>query len=340
MLKLGSNLTVPKYGSGGFVAPPTPATIYNTIYQDDFINTFVSRQVYSSRIDNTVTYTGNGSLTITSPTQSVGFLVNYDCLKDKYPTYNNGASYGIGDIVYGGYYGHGLFQRTGNPGNPGYAPIITHPGGGQDTSGWTRYRPATAGRLVNNGDGVYIAFNLILNGPFGAGALLANHLRFGFFDSNVGSEEVPKLINADNYGGSNNLFGGYESGLGYRGYMMTASANVLAPPVNWKRTSTFASNLMSSTGIYSQLVQSPQLESGVLVDSYYNVSLQATRIGNSVYFEGYMSGPSVEFTLGYVDPNPDTYNFDVFAANILANTSASFTINTMVAESFRQGFIY
>jgi len=339
MLKLGSNLAVPQYGNPGFIAPPSPTVIYNTLYEDNFSNTFVGRQVFSSRSGLGVTYPSDGTITFVTGATTCGALVHFDCLKDKYPSYNNGLGYAIGDIVYGGYYGHGLFQRTGNPGNPGYPPIISQAGGTQDASGWTRYRPTTLGRLEKDGDGTYITFDIELLGTAGTAANTANVLRFGIFDSNVGSNELPKLINVDNFGGTNSLFGGYSSGLGYRGYMMTYSGNPNNVQTNWKRLA-FSSNLMSSTGTYAQVSAAPQAPVGMNIGNVYNIGLEAVRINDSVEFKSYISGTGINTVLSYVDNAPETYNFDTCAINIISNVCSSYKISQMVAESYTVGFYY
>lgn len=324
------------------VVPPVWTQIYTPQYTDDFINSFVSRQVFVNRLSLSVSSFGNGFMTCTNSLGSYQLICYADAQKDKYPTYDNGFSYGIGSIVYGGYYGHGLFQRTGNPGNPGYPPIIGQVGGTQDSSGWTRYRPPSAMRLENDGDGIYMLFSLKPKSPIGASFNTGNTLRFGIFDSTIGSSDLPQYINSDNYGGvTNNLFAGYASGQGYRGYMATFSGNEFNSHFNYKRTTINSASLMGQLSDYTQLgVQAPT-PMGFAPDQYRTVGIQVTRIGDTIEFLSDIAdgggGSSVNST---TDTNPSTYNFDVIAFHLISNVCTSFELTPLLFESFKYGFVY
>jgi len=331
MLKIGANL-ISTTKAGGIVSlpPPVPTTIYTDLYDDNLIDSFANRQLLGSRTTG-ITYANNGKITFLTGSTAQMFLLNFDAQIDKYPSYDNGFGYPIGDIVYGGYYGHGLFQRTGNPGNPGYPPIITQANGTQDESGWTRYRPTDNGRLVNDGDGVEVEFAIKLIAPAGPSFNAAAQLRFGLFDSHVGSEELPKLINNDGFGSSNSLFGGYSSGDGYRGYMTTTSNSALYSRILYKRSQPFATNLITSSLVYTQMTTGANV--GMSIGTAYSVYMSVTRLGNSVRYFFNMNGVGNEV----VDANPLTYNFDVLAGNISANVCASFELSNFYAGFFRQG---
>lgn len=340
MPSLRSNLlTSPKVSS---VNPPAWIQNYTTQYQDDFVNTFVSRQVYVNRSPLSVSYLGNGFMTCNNNLQSYQLICNADAQIDKYPEYNNGASYALGSVVYGGFYGHGLFQRTGNPGNPGYPPIIGQSGGTQDSSGWTRYRPPAAMRLVNDGDGVYFLFSLKPKSPTGASFNTGNTFRFGLFDSTIGSSALPQYINSDNYGSvTNNLFAGYASGQGYRGYMATFSGNEFNSHFNYKRTNINSASLMGQLSDYTQLGGQAPTPMGFAPDAYRTIGLQVTRIGNTIeFYSDIADGGGGSSLNSFVDTNPSTYNFDVISFHLISNVCTSFEITPMVFQSFKYSFIY
>jgi len=323
------------------VVPPVWTLVYQNHYNDNFQNSFVSRQIYGNRDSNGISYLGDGFITFNNNLQSYHIICNADAQKDKYPAYNNGASYPLGAIVYGGFYGHGLFQRTGNPGNPGYPPVIGQVGGIQDSSGWTRYRPPAANRLVNDGDGFYVVFQIKPKSPLGASFNTGNTFRVGMFDSNIGSATLPQYINADNFGISNALFAGYESGLGFKGYMATFSGNAFNTHHNYKRTTLNSNGLMSSLGNYTQLGAPVVDPLPIVADQWNYLGIQVTRMGDAIEvlseFINYLGESRVLTT---TDTNPSTYNFDVFSFQLISNVCTSFEIAPFNFESFKYGFVY
>lgn len=318
-LGLGTNLDLGVSSSSKLIKP--------ALYEDNFISwptnlaNFTNRQFFSSGLTSAVTW-GSGFL------QNAGggnhFLVYFDCLKEQYPIYDNGKAYALNDIVYGGIYGHALFKRTGNVGNPGYPPnLLFTPSGTQDASGWTRFRPTL--RTIQAGKTLTFSFSFTAIGP---GTIASNGFRFGLFDSTIGG--VNTYINQDNLGLVDARFGGNGTLPGYKGYMTTFAGTQKI----FTRTDTSSTNLISSisgaTTIWTENT-STNLAS-LAVDKKYNVVLTINRplttptslvfksmiTGNNVSGPGANKTPSVSWT----DVSPSTFAFDTFAAYTTATASS------------------
>lgn len=147
---------------------------------------FVDRQWFTSGANNgpsnSIDY-GNGEVRIFSGASGRHCLCHFDCLRDQYPTYDNGKSYGAsGEIVYGGYYGHGLYQKTGlgaGGGSGGWPPTFSHETNEEDANGWTRYRPTP--RQIAQGGTLSISLKLKLDRT-GFTITSNNAIRIGLFD--------------------------------------------------------------------------------------------------------------------------------------------------------------
>ena len=268
----------------------------------------------SSGASNSISY-GGGEVRLITGTSGRHCLCHFDCLRDKYPPYNNGLAYGAsGEIVYGGYYGHGLYQKTGlgaGGGSGGWPPVFLTATNTQDANGWTRYRPTA--RQIEVGKTLSISLKLKLDRT-GYTITTTNAIRIGLFQS-VGS-----FINYDNHLTSNAEFNGYS------GYMFGHG------PVNAKiskRTLTTSTTLISSTtSIYTELASNSV--SGFGEANEYDALISIKRIGGSIELTSSMYGSGYASKFTYTDNSPVT-SFDTLTFYSTGNSVASLAISNPIA---------
>ena len=280
---------------------------------------FVDRQWFtsgaSSGASNSISY-GGGEVRIFSGASGRHCLCHFDCLRDKYPLYNNGLAYGAsGGIVYGGYYGHGLYQKTGvgaGGGSGGWPPVFSTATNAQDDNGWTRYRPTA--RQIKAGEVLSISLKLKLDRT-GYTISSSNAVRIGLFGS-VGS-----YINYDNHGLSNSVFNGYS------GYMV--GYGPLDNRIH-KRTETATPPLLSTTtGVYTQLSSYPV--SGFGSQDEYDVTIRLQRIGSFVEITSHIYGSGYSAKISHTDATPFT-SFDTLAFYTVSNNVASLAVSNPVVS--------
>jgi hypothetical protein len=261
----------------------------------------------SSGASNSIAY-GNGEVRIFSGASGRHCLCHFDCMKDQYPTYSATKTYNVGNIVYGGLYGHGLYQKTGSAGG---APVYTSATNAQDANGWTRYRPTP--RQIAQGGVLSISLKLKLDRT-GFTITSNNAIRIGLFNS-VGS-----YINYDNHGLSNAVFNGYS------GYMFgygPADNRIL------KRTETANPPLLSTiNGVYQQLASTSVVGFGG--QNEYNVSIKLKRIGSSLEITSHIYGSGYSSKFTHIDATPFT-SFDTLAFYTVSSNVASMAVSNPIA---------
>jgi len=334
---------MPKLGLGINLTSNVSSTpVFGTLnlYQDSFIAypnsgfSFVNRQFFSSGASSSVTY-GNGLFRQAIGASGRHIVGYFDCNAEQYPTYDNGVGYPIGAVVYGGIYGHGLFQRTGNPGNPGYPPnFLFTPSGTQDASGWTRIHPFLRTILVD--EELTVTFNLSLVSPQTT-LSTTNAIRFGLFDSSTNTNPLT-YVNADNLSLSNAIYGGTGVGPGYRGYMSAISSAASNNHRIHTRTTTTDPRLISTTtAVYTENAASTF--SGLTTDTTYLITLTIKRLPGSVsapsgalLYTSSISGGSTSgsgTTLSWTDNSPSTFSFDTLCVYSIANACTSFDLSNV-----------
>jgi hypothetical protein len=231
-------------------------------------------------------------------------------MKDQYPTYSASKTYNVGDIVYGGFAGHGLYQKTASS-SAGFSPTYTSATDVQDANGWTRYRPTP--RQIVQGGTLSISLKLKLDRT-GYTITSNNAIRIGLFES-VGS-----YINYDNHGLSNAVFNGYS------GYMFgygPADNRIL------KRTETANPPLISTTtGVYTPL--STWSVGGFGVQNEYDVSIKLKRIGSSLEITSHIYGSGYSSKFTHIDATPFT-SFDTLAFYTVSNNVSSMAVSNPIA---------
>lgn len=325
---------MPNLGLGVSIAHPRASGSSGnarTLYSDSLIAwpnsgaTFRDRQIFSSSGSATVSY-GNGIFQQTTGASARHALVYFNCDKQLYPVYNSDDSYVVDDQVYGGSYGHAIFEKT--AGGTG-APIFLNPSNpGQDANGWTRVHPTL--EPLEIGKSIIVSFNFEAVSP--GNLLTANSLRFAILDSSIGGS--PYYLNSDNHGLANALFGGNGNTPGYRGYMTTLSAtvNVNSHRILTRTLDNTDTNLVNTiTGIWTQVAN--QTASNVLLDNNYSVELKVKRTGSStIVYTGKITGGTLSGgTLSYTDNAPSTFVFDTLAINVGTNICASFRVSNIEA---------
>ena len=314
---------MPKLGLGIDATVKTKSFKSLSLYSDSLIAyptsgyTFVNRQFFSSSLASNINY-GSGKITQTIGASGRHLLVHFNCDKINYSTYNNGIPYGLDSIVYGGEYGHALFKRTGNPGNPGFAPnFLFTPVSTQDARGWTRYKPVLPG--IKLGQELQFNFNIILN-TAGASLSTVNSIRFGLFDS---SSAV--YINSDNLSGSSTSYNNYS------GYLFTISSASL-PSLNQRIYARVPPSLTLINAISSFTDKIAQSITGVSGDVDYYVSIRIRRSGqNSINLKYSITGAGLggNTTLSFEDTSPASYAFDTFVVFASASSCNSFTLSNI-----------
>jgi hypothetical protein len=324
---------MPNLGLGVSIAHPRASGSSGnarTLYSDSLIAwpnsgaTFRDRQIFSSSNSGTVSY-GNGIFQQTTGASGRHALVYFNCDKQLYPVYNFGDSYVVDSQVYGGSYGHAIFEKTALGGGTS-APIFLNPfNPGQDANGWTRVHPTL--EPLEIGKSIIVSFNFIALSP--GGLSNSNAIRFAILDSSIGG--FPYYINADEQGLSNPLFGGDGETPGYRGYMTTLSSGTLGHKI-FSRTTTTSNSLVNTiTGVWTQTSSIPT--SNLSLDVNYSVKLKVTRTGsNTIVYAGEVTGGTLSGgALSYTNNFPDTFVFDTLAVDVIANSCASFQISNIEA---------
>lgn len=220
--------------------------------------------------------TGIGSTSITYGTENVTVLTggngrfglcHFDCRRENYPTYSTSVQYNVGDIVYGGYAGHGLYRKTASS-LAGFAPVYTSATTAQDANGWTRYRPTI--RTIKEGETLKIHFTIKLDRT-GYTLTAANAMRIGVFKS------AGAYLNAGTASLSDPIFNGYS------GYMFGVGPSIIK---SLKRTTTSSESLINLvTGVYTDLIQ--QALVGFGSQDQYGVAIYLNKLTTGVF--GYRS---------------------------------------------------
>lgn len=269
---------------------------------------FSTRQWFASGASNSITY-GSGEVRILSGATGRHCLCHFDCMKDQYPVFASANTYSIGDIVYGGAFGHGLYSKTALASG---APIFSSATNSQDANGWTRYRPAS--RNIEEGKSLNISFNLKMDRTgFTVGA--SNSIRIGLFRS------VGAFVNYDNSGQGNSVFSGYS------GYFLGcgSSSNKL-----YKRTALSSQTLINSiTAIYTELAT--QGTNGFGSQDIYDVSLSLKRVGASLQIESAVSGEGYSCITSYTDNSSPYLSFDTIVFQAISNSVASVAVSNPIA---------
>jgi hypothetical protein len=325
---------MPNLGLGVSIAHPRASGSSGnarTLYSDSLIAwpnsgaTFRDRQIFSSSSSATVSY-GNGIFQQTTGASGRHALVYFNCDKQLYPVYNSDDSYVVDDQVYGGSYGHAIFEKT--AGGTG-APIFLNPSNpGQDANGWTRVHPTL--EPLEIGKSIIVSFNFEAVSP--GNLLTANSIRFAILDSSIGGS--PYYLNNDNHGLANALFGGNGNTPGYRGYMTTLSAtvNVNSHRIFTRTIDNTNTNLVNTVNaIWAQAAH--QTASNILLDNNYSVELKVNRTGSStIVYTGKITGGTLSGgTLSYTDNAPSTFVFDALALDVVGNACESFRVSNIEA---------
>ena len=286
--------------------------------------TFRDRQIFSSSSSANVNY-GAGIFEQITGAAGRHSLVYFNCDKYLYPVYNSDNSYVVDDQVYGGSYGHAIFEKT--AGGAG-APIFLNPlNPGQDANGWTRVHPTL--EPLEIGKSIIVSFTFRADSP---GTLLnANSIRFAVLDSSIGG--TPYYINSDNQGLTNALFGGNGNTPGYRGYMTTLAASAANTGHRiFTRTTTTSTALVNTlTNVWTE--QATQATSNLSLDVNYSVELKVRRTGSSIIvYTGRVTGGTLAGgTLSYTDYAPSTFVFDTLVFDVISGTCDSFQVSNIKA---------
>ncbi len=256
-----------------------------------------------------ITY-GAGAVTVLTGGNGRFGLCHFDCRRENYPTYNELTAYNVGDIVYGGKYGHGLYQKTASGSG---APIYTRATSGfsfaQDTNGWTRYRPTI--RTIKEGETLKIHFTITLDRT-GYTVTAANAMRIGVFKS------VWAYLNSYTGSLSDPIFNGYS------GYMFGVGPAILK---TLKRTNTSSESLINLvTGVYDDLTQKALVGFGSR--DQYEVAIYLNKLTTG--------GLRVSFTidgttLEHIDTNSPYLEFDTLVFYTAANQVASISLSAPYA---------
>jgi len=333
---------MPNLGLGVSIAHPRASGSsgnIRTLYSDSFIEwpnsgaTFRDRQFFSSSSYTNIEY-GGGILTQNTGASGRHVFVYFNCDEHlgQYQTYDPNTQYGFGPYVYGGTYGHAVFQKQ-FPTVRGLPPIFLAsaaggiPSPGTDINGWKRFHPTLL--PIEIGKSIIVSFNFKAVSP--GDLSTASALRFAILDSSIGGS--PYYLNDDNQGLTNAIFGGNGNTPGYRGYMTTLSStvNVNSHKILTRTTTTNTSLVNSITGVWTQVAN--QTASNVLLDNNYSVELKVNRTGSStIVYTGKITGGTLSGgTLSYTDNAPSTFVFDTLALDVVANACAAYQISNVKA---------
>jgi len=270
---------------------------------------WLSSGASNSGASNSISY-GDGEVRILSGVSGRHCLCHFDCMKDQYPTYSASNTYNVGDVVYGGFAGHGLYQKTASS-LAGFAPVYTSATTAQDANGWTRYRPAS--RNIQEGKSLNISLRLKMDRT-GYTITTANSVRIGLFGS------VGEYLNNDNHGVTNAIFNGYS------GYMFgygPANNRIL------KRTATNPALLSTTTGVYTEL--SSQSVSGFGSQDEYDVSLCLKQVSGALSLTSSVTGAGYSFAASYTDSSSPYLTFDTIAFYTVSNNVTSMAVSNPIA---------
>jgi hypothetical protein len=327
---------MPKIGlslrQGSRVARPIPAPPSITAYEDKLATwgyadaSFVDRQWFTSSASANILYgqeAGGNGVKILGGAAGKHCLVHFDCLKEQYPLFDLGTMYGGGgQIVYGGVYGHALYQSVGYR-SAGYPPIFTSPSNAMDANGWQRYRPAL--RTLTEGKAVQVRFKLEVINPTGLFYTAGNTIRIGLLGSDSGN-----FVNADNVGPTDNVF------LPYTGYMIGIGSTHKI----YKRAANVNGGLILSLTAYTQLAnipmafnptQNPYLPPRDLYP-ILQVDLTIGRSGGNAYINSIVTGHNgngdvVDGIQQIITDTPDALSFNTLAVGCVANSMESFRVS-------------
>ena len=320
---------MPNLGLGVSIAHPRASGSSGearTLYSDSLIAwpnsgaTFRDRQIFSSGLSGNVDY-GAGIFEQITGASGRHALVYFNCDKYLYPVYNFGDFYGEDSQVYGGSYGHAIFEQTALGGGTGAPFFLGTTPGTQDPNGWTRVYPNLGPLEI--GKSIIVSFNFKAVSP--GDLSIANALRFAILDSSP--DGSPYYLNSDNHGLANALFAVY------RGYMTTLSSTVNTNSHKiLTRTSPVNTSLVSSiTGVWSQIAN--QTASNLSLDINYSVELKVERTGSStIVYTGKITGGTLSGgILSYTDNAPPTFVFDTLALYVVGGACASFQVSNIEA---------
>jgi len=329
---------MPKLGLGINLANSARSKSPLTLYQDNFIYegegayTFTTRQFFSTP--------GTGSVSLTpgilsQQITSTGLLiVAFEAAKDQYSPYT-GRAYEIGEKIYGGVYGHGVFEKTGpgaGGGSGGFPPImrVDSEGGSvaglEDVNGWTRIPPPN--RVLQNGETLKITFDYKVTTT----SSIANNIRFGVFNI------PPYITGGFTYPAVNNDYVANQPT-----YLNQGTASVIYFPASgyafqfgksiayggiFRRNPNSSNSLINTTANVYTGLQTGVASSSLSINTYYPISIRIKREGSSLRIVSKL--PNAQITT--VDASPTSYSFNSFAVYGSLGAAASHTIKDMKVE--------
>jgi len=310
---------MPKLGLGINLANAIRGNAPLILYQDNFIYegqgnyNFTTRQFFSVPGTSTV-ITTPGLLGQNLSLQSAQLVVSFEAAKDKYPTYS-GRAYAIGEEIYGGVYGHGIFRKTGpgeGGGSGGFPPImrVESTGGSvaglEDINGWTRI--PTPNRVLQNKETLKISFMYKVL----TSTSTANSLRFGVFNipPYISSGITFPAVNNDFVSGQPTYLNQGTASVIYNpasGYAFQFGKNVLYGGIHRRIPSSSNTLIATTGGVYTQL-QSATASSVLTQNFYYPISITIQREGSSLRITSVLPNA----TITTVDEFPNSYSFNSF----------------------------
>lgn len=311
---------MPKLGLGINLANGAGSKSPLTLYQDNFINegggdySFTTRQFFSVPGSASVV-SGTGQLTQNLSATTGQLIVSFEAGKNQYPQYT-GRAYAIGEKIYGGVYGHGVFEKTGagaGGGSGGYPPIMRVDSAGgsvaglEDVNGWTRI--PTPNRVLQSGQSLRVAFNYKASGSTSANIFrfgvfnIPTYLASGFTFPAVNNDYVagqPTYLNQ----GTASIIYNPASGYGFQFGRNTAYGGI------YRRIPSSSNTLIGTTGgIYTQL-QSGTASSVFPAATFFPISITIKREGSSLRVTSQLPNA----TITTVDTSPNSYSFNSFVA--------------------------
>lgn len=292
------------------------------LYSDNLTSggdrTFSERQWFSSGANagasNSILY-GDGMVTLLTGASARHALCHFDCMREQYPAFDSTKTYSIGDIVYGGYYGHGLYRKTALASG---APIFGSATTAQDANGWTRYRPTI--RTIQVGDGLNISLKLKLQSP---GVFSTNGIRIGLFRS------FGQYLNNDNHLAVNPLFSGYT------GYMFGYGNQTR---ISERINPSSPALITTTTGIYGLLSSvAGSLVPGIDPATGYDISISLVRSASLAGLlikntTSIITGPTSRSTNTalYLDASGTNLSFDTIVVSAASNQVASLSVSNPI----------